>query len=140
MVGLVVLVGVLVAGWYGAVEMGYLARPWGKYDCPVKGKYCRKAKVVNLGGEYFGLGFSVPAGEEYRAVVDSIRLIGGTMSVGQSVEEEERFFLETLMGRDTSVTYLVNDKVRQRENNVRKGEVIGRVPKERLGYFVPAYS
>ncbi|MFZ5919397.1 MAG: hypothetical protein ACOYZ7_20940 [Chloroflexota bacterium] len=126
---------VLTAGglWYGAVEMGYLARPWGKYDCPVKGRRCRSAEAVSLGGEYFGLGFLAPSGEEYRALVDSVSVRAGTMSVGQTKEEAEEFFSEAFEGG--GAVYLLKGEVKQRAENVEKGQVLGRVTGERLGYF-----
>jgi len=63
LLGLAFLLNLVLGGYYF-----YLRYQKTKFVCPVPKEYCKTAKVIEIEGRYFGLGYKVPEGTPIYAV------------------------------------------------------------------------
>ena len=98
-------------------------------------RFCRKAEVVSLGGEYFGLGFDLPAGKELFSLVNAESVKVGTVTVGQSVEEMEKYVYKRLEGEDGGMIYYLGEGEVPEVEGVIEGGMVDRVRGKDLSFF-----
>jgi hypothetical protein len=125
--------GVVLAtlGWFFLSKMGFI-KLGGKYVCPVSGKYCRAAEVVLMGGEYYGLGFKIPEGEEYRAVIDSVEVGVGVSMLSATKGTPRKYRHLRLKGEEYAMVYVFNGEPPDLQGIIVSGDVLGKVPGEKV--------
>lgn len=71
------------------------------FFCPVPREYCKKGKLIEIEGRYFGIGFDVPAGTPILAAISGLTS-GGRVSL------KDRGIFPTLTIKDKESGYAVN--------------------------------